>query len=152
MSSTDLFISVVKEPGKWIFFIWEVYVEYARSAVQISHDCSEYIYIYIYRERERDSMYLPTPLQGQDVTQSWFFKQSWHSEFFFSWTGCLTKTKEPILPYYLHIPRERIIGFKLFSRVLVLCEMESAASRIWTLVTVSISYGDNHYTIGTSHE
>ena len=28
--------------------------------------------------------------------------------------------------------------------------MQSAASRIWTRVAVSISYNDNHYTTGTS--
>ena len=34
--------------------------------------------------------------------------------------------------------------------VLVLCEMQSFSSRIWTRVAVSISYDDNHYTTGTS--
>ena len=33
-----------------------------------------------------------------------------------------------------------------FPRVLVLCEMQSVFSRIWTRVTVSISYHGNHYT------
>ena len=28
--------------------------------------------------------------------------------------------------------------------------MQSASSRIWTYVVVSISYDDNHYTTGTS--
>ena len=28
--------------------------------------------------------------------------------------------------------------------------MQSASSRIWTRVAVSISYDDNHYTTGTS--
>ena len=28
--------------------------------------------------------------------------------------------------------------------------MQSVSSRIWTRVTVSISYDDNHYTTGTS--
>ena len=37
-----------------------------------------------------------------------------------------------------------------FQRVLVLCETQSASSRIWTCVVVSISYNDNHYTTGTS--
>ena len=27
------------------------------------------------------------------------------------------------------------------------CEIETASCRVWTLVVVSISYGDNHYTI-----
>ena len=33
--------------------------------------------------------------------------------------------------------------------VLVLCEMQSVSSRIWTRVAVSISYDDNDYTTGT---
>ena len=33
---------------------------------------------------------------------------------------------------------------------LVLCEMQQVSSRIWTRVTVSISYDDNHYTTGNS--
>ena len=34
--------------------------------------------------------------------------------------------------------------------VLVLCEMQSVSSGIWTRVAVSISYDDNHYTTGTT--
>ena len=34
--------------------------------------------------------------------------------------------------------------------VLVLREMQSVSSRIWTRVVVSISYDDNHYTTSTS--
>ena len=56
------------------------------------------------------------------------------------------------LPYYLPIAGGRIIGFMPFSRVLVLCEMQSVSSRIWTRVAVSISCDDNHYTTGTSRE
>ena len=43
-----------------------------------------------------------------------------------------------------------IIGFIPFPRVLVLCEMQSVSSRIWTRVAVSISYDDNYYTTVTS--
>ena len=73
-----------------------------------------------------------------------------NSEFSFSETSCLTKAEEPSLPYYLPIARGRIIGFIPFPIVLVLCEMQSVSSRIWTHVAVSISYDDNHYTMGTS--
>ena len=69
-----------------------------------------------------------------------------NSEFSFSLTSCLTKAEEPSLPYYLPIAGGRIIGFIPFLRVLVLCEMQSVSSRIWTRVAVSISYDDNHYT------
>ena len=54
------------------------------------------------------------------------------------------------LPYYLPIAGGRIFGFIPFPRVLVLCEMQSVWSRIWTRVAVSISCDDNHYTMGTS--
>ena len=35
-------------------------------------------------------------------------------------------------------------------RVLVLCEMKSVSSSIWTRMAVSISYDDNHCITGTS--
>ena len=72
------------------------------------------------------------------------------SEFSFSYTCCLTKAEEPSLSYYLPIAGGRITGFIPFLRVLVLCEMQSVSSRIWTRVAVSMSNDDNHYTTGTS--
>ena len=69
-------------------------------------------------------------------------------EFSFSETSCPTKTEELSLPNNLPMAGGRIIWFIPFPRVLVLCEMQSASSRIWTCVTVSISYDDNHYTTG----
>ena len=72
-----------------------------------------------------------------------------NSEFSFSYTSCLTKAEEPSLPYYLPIAGGRMIGFIPFPRVLVLCEMQSVTSRIWTRVAVSIFYDDNHHTTGT---
>ena len=51
---------------------------------------------------------------------------------------------------YLPIAGGRIIGFIPFPRVLLLCEMQPALSRIWTLVAVSISFDDNHYNTGIS--
>ena len=53
------------------------------------------------------------------------------------------------MSYYLPIAGGRIIGFIPFPRVLVLCEMQSASSTIWTRVAVFISYDGNHYTKGT---
>ena len=61
----------------------------------------------------------------------------------------LIKAEEPSLPYYLPIAGWRIIGFIPFPRVLVLCEMQSVSSRIWTRVAMSISYDNNHNTTGT---
>ena len=51
--------------------------------------------------------------------------------------------EEPSLSYYLPIAGGRIIRFIPFPRVLVLCEMQSVSSKIWTRITVFISYGDN---------
>ena len=76
--------------------------------------------------------YLPIPPPGQDMTQGQFLSRVLNSEFSFS--------------YYLPIAGGRIIAFIPFPRVLVLCEMQSVSSRIWTLVAMSISYDDNHYT------
>ena len=56
------------------------------------------------------------------------------------------------LSNYLPIAGGRIIGFILFPSVLVLCETQSASSRIWTRVAVSIYYDNNHYTTGTSYD
>ena len=50
----------------------------------------------------------------------------------------------------LPIAGGRIIGFIHFPRVLVLCEMLSVLSRIWTHIAMSISYDDNYYTTDTS--
>ena len=93
----------------------------------------------------------PSARAGYDTRSS--FKRSFtglNSEFFFSSTSCLTKAEEPTLPYYLPIAGGRIIGFIPFPRVLVLCEMQSVSSRIWTRVAVFISCNDTHYTTGTS--
>ena len=92
----------------------------------------------------------PTPPLGQDFFL--IFKRNLtglNSEFSFSLTSCLTKAEEPSLSYYLPITGGRIIGFIPSPRVLVLCEMQSVSSKIWTRVAVSISYDDNDYTTGT---
>ena len=89
----------------------------------------------------------PSARAGYDTRS--IFKRSLtglNSEFSF----CLTKAEEPSLSYYLPIAGGRIIGFIPFPRVLVLCEMQSVKSRIWTRIAVFISYGDNDYTTGTS--
>ena len=93
----------------------------------------------------------PSARAGYDTRS--IFKQSLtglNSEFSFSQTISLTKAEEPSLSYYLPIAGGRIIGYIPFPRVLVLCEMQSVSSRIWTRVAVSISYDDNDYTTGTS--
>ena len=92
----------------------------------------------------------PSARAGYDTRS--IFKRSWtglNSDFSFSYTSSLTKAKKPSLSYYLPIAGGRI-GFIPFPRVLVLCEMQSVSSRIWTRVTVSNSYDDNHYSTGTS--
>ena len=73
-----------------------------------------------------------------------------NSEVSFSETGCLTKFKKPSLPYYLLIAGGKTIRFIPFPKVLMLCEMQSAVSRIWTPIAISITYDDKHYTTGTA--
>ena len=93
----------------------------------------------------------PSARAGYDTRS--IFKRSLtglSSEFSFSETSCLIKAGEISLPYYLPIAGGRIIGLIPFPRVLVLCEMQTFSSRIWTRVAMSISYDDNHYTTGTS--
>ena len=87
----------------------------------------------------------PSARAGYDTRS--IFKRSLtglNSEFSFS------KAEEPSPPYYLPIAGGRIFGFIPFPRVLLLCEMQSVPAMIWTRVTESISYDDNHYTTGTS--
>ena len=89
------------------------------------------------------------PLRLDRIWHKSIFKRSLaglNSEFSFSQTSWLTKAEELSLPYYLPIAGGRIIGFIPFPRVLVLCEMQSVSTRIWTRVAVSISYDDYHYT------
>ena len=93
----------------------------------------------------------PSARAGYDTRS--IFKRGlagFYSEFSFSYTSCLTKAEEPSLPYYFPIAGGRIIGFIPFPRVLVLCEMQSVRSRIWTGVAVSISCDNNHYTMGSN--
>ena len=93
----------------------------------------------------------PSARAGYDTRS--IFKRSLtglNSEFSFSLTSCLTKAEEPSMSYYLPIAGGRIIEFIPFPRVLVLREMQSVSSRIWTRVDVSISYEDKHYTTGSS--
>ena len=90
----------------------------------------------------------PNPPLGQDMTQGQFL-----SGVYQVWIQSFPSPRLVALPsrsYYLPIAGGRIIGFIPFQRVLVLCEMQSVSSRIWTRVAVSISYDDNHYTTGTS--
>ena len=97
--------------------------------------------------------YLPNPSAQVGYDTRSIFKRSLtglNSGFSFTYTSCLTKAKELSLPHYLTIAGGRIIGFIPFPRVLVLCEMQSVSSRIWTRGAVSISYDDNNYTTGPS--
>ena len=82
----------------------------------------------------------PSPWAECDTKS--IFKQSLtglNSEFSFSYVGCQTK---PSLPCYLTVAGGRIVGFILFS-----WEMQIAALRIWTRVTLSIFYNSKLYTL-----
>ena len=94
----------------------------------------------------------PTPPLGQDMTQGQFLSgvyQVWIQSFPSPRLVASPRLKNLVCPTILPIAGGRIIGFIPFPRVSVLCEMQSASSRIWTRVAVSISYDDNHYTTGT---
>ena len=112
-----------------------------------------WVWFFFYCYRFNMLSYLPNPSARAGYDTRSIFKRGLtglNSEFSFSQTSCFTKAEEPSLPYYLSIAGGRIIGFIPFPRVLVLCEMQSVSSRIWTRVAVSISYDDNHYTTSTS--
>ena len=82
----------------------------------------------------------PSTWVGFDTRSIFWVEFNWF-EFFL--TGYLIKAKEPGLPYHLSMVENYWIP-----RVLVLCEMYKASSRIWTCVAMSISYNDIHYTTG----
>ena len=104
---------------------------------------SNYIFVILFTNRSARAGYDTRSLFKRSLT-------GLNSEFSSSLTSCLTKAEEPSLSYYLSIAGGRIIEFIPFPRVLVLCEMQSLSSRIWTRVAVSISDDDNHYTTGAS--
>ena len=95
------------------------------------------------------------PLHTGRMTQCQFFKWSLtglNSEFSFSKTSWRIKVEENSLPYYLPIAGGRIIGFIPFPRVLVLWEMQSVSSRIWTRIpktTTITPRAPTNYTTGT---
>ena len=87
------------------------------------------------------SMYLPNPWPWKGCDLKLISNQSktgLNSEFFF-WTGCLTKAKEPSLPYYLLIATGMIHEFMPFPRTLAQSETQTALSRIWTRIANLIS-------------
>ena len=95
------------------------------------------------------NMYLPNK---QDRAQGPFFKQNLtglNSEFSFSQVGCHIRVKEPSLPYYLPKAEEKIVWSITSSRILVLWEIQTALSRIWTGVTMPISIDNNYNTTDT---
>ena len=83
-----------------------------------THTTHTHIYIYIY-------IYIFT---NPSARVEYDTSGDLNSEFFFSETSCLTKSEEPSLPYHFPLAGGRIIGFILFPRVIVLCEMQSVPS------------------------
>ena len=64
--------------------------------------------------------------------------------------GSHTNVKKLSLPYYLPLAGRRIFGFIPFLRVLARWEMQTASLRVWTRVSMSISYVDNNSTTSAS--
>ena len=61
----------------------------------------------------------------------------------------ILRLKSPVFPTILPITGARIVRFILFPKILTFCEMQTASSRIWTWVTMSIFSDDTHYTMIT---
>ena len=66
--------------------------------------------------------------------------------FSFSYTGSLTKFKYFSLTSYSPLAEGRSYGFMPFFKALPQRETKTASSKIWTLITASISYDDRHST------
>ena len=101
-----------------------------------------YIYIYIHIHT---CVFTNTPNISRSIFK-WSLT-SLNSDFSFSYTSYHTKLKQISLSSYLPIGRRRIIESIHFPRVLVLCEMQTALSRVRTRVALSIYYDTTHYTI-----
>ena len=104
---------------------------------------SLYIYIYIYTNFSA---------RARCYTR-WIFKRSLtvlNSKYPFSSSSC-RKVKEPSLPNYLSIASVRRVRCMPFPRVLMLCEMQTILSRIWTQIDMFISKNDGHYITITSN-
>ena len=102
--------------------------------ILIKKCCGSFLHLYIFNHHKYTIIFIftnPSARAGYDTRS--IFKRSLtglNSELSFSSTSYLTKAEKPSLPYYLPIAGGRIIGFKHFPRVLVLCKMQSASSRI----------------------
>ena len=88
---------------------------------------------------ELTSKYLTTPQHEQNVSIGQFFKVEW-IRFEFFWSVATPKLQSTVYPTILPKAGRRIVEIIPFLKVLAPCEMQTASSRIWTRVTVSISY------------
>ena len=113
------------------------------------HTCThthKYIYIYIYIY-----VYLPS-----SSTRIWFDTRSIFERSFISFNSSfpsprlvvILKLKSLSTLLFTHSKRVNSLSHSL-PRVFALRNMQTASSRIWTRVTVSIFYDDNHYTAST---
>ena len=99
------------------------------------------IYIYIY-------IYMPNPSAWRESDPRSIFKH--HLQVWILSFPSSKLVKEPSLPNYQSIARGRIVEWIHFPRALELFEIQAALSRIWTCITLSISYDDDHYIAGLS--
>ena len=85
---------------------------------------------------------LPKTLHELDATQGSIF-----SGVHQIWIYCFPSSRPAAIsmPFNLPIAGGRIVRIIRLRKVLVLCKMQTALSRIWTRVTVSISLDDFHY-------
>ena len=106
-----------------------------------------YIYIYIYINSSAQAGCDTRSLFKRSVTECNFLSGVFRVHLLLDWLP--NKGWRISLSYYLPIVRRGIIGFIPFLRVLVRYEMQSASSKVWTCVVVSITYDDNYYVTDT---
>ena len=100
-----------------------------------------------YPPAEVQSVYSIAPADWAIVKQS---LTGLNPEFSFSYTSFHAKVKEPSLPYYFTHSWMENSWIHFFPRVLLLCEMQTASSMIWTQVSNSVFYDSNLYTMTAS--
>ena len=99
---------------------------------------------------QKNSMYLPTPPHEHYVTQGQFFKWTLTQSFPSPRPVAIARLKRQSALLFLPMTSNRIGGFIPFLSVIELYEMQTASSRSWTRVSVSISYDNFHYITSAS--
>ena len=92
----------------------------------------------------------PTAWAGCDTRSILSRVQQVWSQSFPSRLVVIPRSKSSVCPPLYPWLEGGIIGFIPFPKVLTVCEMQTASSRVWTQAAVSISHDYNVYTTSTS--